>query len=250
MSLAGKESCTGKVTIGHRDKNYWLSGSNSTWNWNSANAVCQQLHCGKASNYSSIPETSNNIWTKSYNCTPNATSLFNCDNFMQAADHTNSTAIVTCTGKKNTQVVYFFFPKTGADLSMLARFGFVLECQLPLCFMTFTLGSLRVSLTEGCWGNVKVCLESKCGGVRWNTWSDEKSQTLCQNLGCGTPIISNSRRAQKSGVMVESLHTVLPNTNLNKSILVLTRTNQDHPDYENSAYVVCSGSESMCTSSV
>lgn len=125
MSLAGKESCTGEVRIGHGDENYWLSGSSSTWNWDSANAVCRQLHCGQASNYSSIQKNSNNAWMKSYNCTSTATSLFSCDNLMPAADHGERSAHVTCTGE-NTRVLYLYCLQTGADPSLLDTSEFLL----------------------------------------------------------------------------------------------------------------------------
>lgn len=99
MSLSGKKSCAGHVRIRNGDQIYWLSGSNSTWNSASANAVCRQLHCGRASKHSSI-NPKKDIWKKSYNCTSNATSLFNCDIATLASDHSNSTAHVTCEGEK------------------------------------------------------------------------------------------------------------------------------------------------------
>lgn len=104
VSLSGKDSCAGHVRIRHGDKTYRLSGSNSTWNWDSANAVCRQLHCGNASKYSSSPSTKNDVWRISYNCTSDKHSLFHCDNVTLAADHGSSTAHVTCTGRKTLKM--------------------------------------------------------------------------------------------------------------------------------------------------
>lgn len=107
-----------------------------------------------------------------------------------------------------------------------------------------------MDLTEDCWGHVNVCVEGKCGGVRIDTWSKEKSDTLCQNLGCGTTITSTESPNGKSAVIVESLHTNA-NANLNLSILVLSQIQpKSHQPNHRSAYVVCSGNESICSSSV
>lgn len=108
-----------------------------------------------------------------------------------------------------------------------------------------------MNLTEGCWGHVNVYVKEKWGGVRIDTWQEEKSKTLCKNLGCGTSIATTKSPKGRKKVIVESLHTIVPATNLNQSILVLSQneTNSTQPNYD-SAYVVCSGNESMCTSSV
>lgn len=142
VSLAGENSCSGKVGIEYGDKTYWLSGSNSTWNWNSANAVCRQLHCGEAIDFSSIPSTEsmNDVWKKSYHCTPDATSLFNCSNRM--ADHCNSTAHVTCNGN---------------DTCMC--------CVSALCCLLYTvyiyillkLNTIGIGADRPCWAGLCVC---------------------------------------------------------------------------------------------
>lgn len=118
--------------------------------------------------------------------------------------------------------------------------------------MTFTPGTIKVDLTEGCWGHVNVCVGGKCGGVRRDTWSKQKSDTLCRNLGCGTTIASTESLGGKVlNVIVESLHTTSLTANLNQSILVLSQSQHFEPPSESSsAYVVCSGNVSMCTSSV
>lgn len=112
--------------------------------------------------------------------------------------------------------------------------------------MIFTPGSIKVDLTEGCWGHVNVCVGEKCGGVRRDTWSKEKSGTLCRNLGCGTSINPDKSPDGKSEVIIQSLHATLLTANLNQSILVLSH---DYGD-RRSAYVVCSGKASMHIDSV
>lgn len=139
VSLAGENSCSGKVGIEYGNKNYWLSGSNSTWNRDSANAVCRQLHCGEAFNFSSIPsnESMNDVWKKSYDCTSDATSLFNCSNGMPAADHNNSTAHVTCNGN---------------DLCMC--------CVSALCCLLYTVYTyiyIKIGADLPCWAGLCVC---------------------------------------------------------------------------------------------
>lgn len=102
-----------------------------------------------------------------------------------------------------------------------------------------------MDLTEDCWGHVNVCVEGKCGGVRSDIWPEENSKTLCQHLKCGTSIKTNEIPNGKSEVIVESLHTILQKASLNQSILVLSRI---EPKSYRSAYVICSGNESMRTS--
>lgn len=117
--------------------------------------------------------------------------------------------------------------------------------------MTFTPGTIEVDLTEGCWGHVNVCVGGNCGGVRRDTWSKPKSDTLCRNLGCGTTIASTEILGGKGlSVMVQSLHTTSLTANLNQSILVLSHRLIETPSKNSVAHVVCSGNVSMCTSSV
>lgn len=146
----------------------------------------------------------------------------------------------------------------GADPSMLDRSVFVIVSPLPDVtsdsFLSVSQpGSIKVDLTEGCWGHVNVCVEGKCGGVRNDTWLEEKSKSLCKNLGCGTAIAFTESPNGKSEVIVESLHTFLPANNFNRSVVVLSqiqpKSRTIQPNHH-AAYVVCSGNESMCTREV
>lgn len=97
-----------------------------------------------------------------------------------------------------------------------------------------------MNLTYDCWGTVIICVGNKCGGVCKETWSVEKSNTLCQNLGCGTAIPQTENLAENREVIVKSLHTAGGNTNLNHSLMVM-KDEKDKSCNDNSAYVVCSG---------
>ncbi|XP_031732388.1 scavenger receptor cysteine-rich type 1 protein M160 [Anarrhichthys ocellatus] len=169
-----KESCSGMVGIEQGDKIYWLSGSNTTWNQESANTVCQQMHCGNASVVTSI--SSDNlaisIWKESYSCSSNNESLFNCKKIETLpSDHADTIATVTCSGK------------------------------------------ITVALDKECWGNVRVCLNNTCGGVCADTWTVEKSEMLCKNLYCGKALIATAQPKQ-SQVIFKSVHSTNVTTNL------------------------------------
>lgn len=97
-----------------------------------------------------------------------------------------------------------------------------------------------MNLTNECWGTVIICVGNKCGGVCKESWSDEKSNRLCQNLGCGTAITQAKNPAEKIEVIVKSLHTAGGNTNLNHSLVVMN-DDKDTSCTLNPAYVVCSG---------
>lgn len=99
--LKGDDSCSGTVGIEHGDHTYWLSGSNGTWDQDTANAVCQQKHCGKASAFSASVldnDTKIDVWDKSYNCSSDTKSLFECDTQTQSSDHNDTIATVNCSG--------------------------------------------------------------------------------------------------------------------------------------------------------
>ncbi|XP_073766175.1 scavenger receptor cysteine-rich type 1 protein M130 isoform X3 [Danio rerio] len=57
-------------------------------------------------------------------------------------------------------------------------------------------GSVNVKLqnptAERCWGAVEICRGDKCGGVCRETWTSEHSHKICQNLGCGDSVQSES----------------------------------------------------------
>ncbi|XP_028265910.1 scavenger receptor cysteine-rich type 1 protein M160 [Parambassis ranga] len=92
-------SCSGIVGIEEGGETYWLSGSNETWNKNTADTVCQQMHCGEAKNHTFIPSGGMMVWDKSYNCSSSGNDLFECDNATLPFDYNTTIAHVICTEK-------------------------------------------------------------------------------------------------------------------------------------------------------
>ncbi|XP_044208356.1 scavenger receptor cysteine-rich type 1 protein M160 isoform X2 [Thunnus albacares] len=94
-------SCSGKVGIENDNNISWLSGSNVTWNKKSADTVCRQIHCGTAQsfNYTRNDDKRNAISKKSYSCSSNNTSLFDCETNTLPSDHNDTIATVICSGE-------------------------------------------------------------------------------------------------------------------------------------------------------
>ncbi|KAM9350289.1 scavenger receptor cysteine-rich type 1 protein M130 [Symphorus nematophorus] len=92
-------TCSGRVGIEHRDKTYWLSGDdNSGWNKETADTVCRQMHCGRASEWDFINSTeSGDIWKEVYKCSSTSTSLFKCAKLQSDFSETVH-ATVKCSG--------------------------------------------------------------------------------------------------------------------------------------------------------
>ncbi|XP_056279477.1 scavenger receptor cysteine-rich type 1 protein M130 [Pseudoliparis swirei] len=200
--LKGNQSCSGMVGIERGSKTYWLSGSNGTWNQESADAVCRQLHCGKAQQRSFIPrgDMTKPLWNESYRCSPNSESLFHCERSKAPpSNHTQTIATVTCSG------------------------------------------NITVDLTNGCWGNVNVCVGGRCGGVCADTWTWEKAAILCENLGCGNRVLKVTAKPNRSRVVFKSMHSTEETTHLSQCNFVMSDENDKTCDH-NPAYVVCSGS--------
>lgn len=98
--LHGRDSCSGMVGIEQGSKTYWLSGSNETWNQDTANIVCQQKHCGEVSNFTFIPNVDKNkdVWDKSLKCSSLSKSLLECERKTPSPGYNDTIASVTCSG--------------------------------------------------------------------------------------------------------------------------------------------------------
>lgn len=96
----GNSPCSGKVGIEHGSKTYWLSGSNKTWNHETANTVCRQTLCGEPSDFTSIPSSGmmKDVWNESYTCSPKTKSLFKCEKATLPSDYNATIATVKCSG--------------------------------------------------------------------------------------------------------------------------------------------------------
>ncbi|XP_034001175.1 scavenger receptor cysteine-rich type 1 protein M160 [Trematomus bernacchii] len=101
MIILEEDSCSGKVGIKTLQQTYWLSGSNATWNQETANTVCRETHCGEALNVTNTqPGPEEKVWDKLYNCSHNETSLFDCGETQNPKDLNFTIATVKCSGVK------------------------------------------------------------------------------------------------------------------------------------------------------
>ncbi|CAJ1055417.1 scavenger receptor cysteine-rich type 1 protein M160 [Xyrichtys novacula] len=199
--LDGEKSCSGMVAIEHDDEMYWLSGSDKTWNEKLANTVCQQMNCGEFSNFNF---TSNAELKKKI-----WEDSYDC--------LSNSTSLFDC---KNTTR-----PSDHND---------------TVAFVTCS-GRLTVDLTEDCWGYVNICKGEECGGVCTDTWMDEKSDKLCQNLNCGRAIHKAENWPQKSfRVMYKSMHSTKQTTDMSQCNFV--KNAEKDSTCQKAAFIVCSDS--------
>ena len=99
MIFLEEDSCSGKVGIKTRQQTYWLSGSNATWNQETANTVCREMHCGEALNFTNTqPGPEEKVWGKFYNCSRNERSLFDCGETQNPKDLNFTIATVKCSG--------------------------------------------------------------------------------------------------------------------------------------------------------
>ncbi|KAM4570532.1 scavenger receptor cysteine-rich type 1 protein M130 [Fundulus diaphanus] len=100
-------------------------------------------------------------------------------------------------------------------------------------------GKIIVTLSNGCWGTVRISTESKSGSVSADIWIEDMSKKLCEELSCQNeilPILFNEPR--ETDVAFKSLHSLGLNMNLSQYSLVETNgTFQQKP-----AFVVCKGS--------
>uniref|UniRef100_A0A3B3H7D8 SRCR domain-containing protein n=1 Tax=Oryzias latipes TaxID=8090 RepID=A0A3B3H7D8_ORYLA len=198
--LKGSESCTGAVGIWQNNNTFWLSGSNETWNSEAAETLCQQMHCGRLTKFSSSSSAGDisDMIFRAYRCSGKQRSLFDCDK-VELPDHNETIAQVECSGKIN------------------------------------------VSLSEGCWGKVRIFAEGKSEGVCADSWTEEMSKTLCQETSCGEAVFKARKLPSKEVVTFKSLHTVGNNSNLRESTFVKTENREMCVP----AYVICGGRENV-----
>ncbi|XP_026010110.1 scavenger receptor cysteine-rich type 1 protein M160-like [Astatotilapia calliptera] len=178
-------TCSGHVGIEHGREIYWLSGSKETWNQESADTVCQQMHCGNASRFSfnSRADMINKVWKNSFSCSSRKKSLFECSRTTPLPpDHHNSTAYVKCSG------------------------------------------NIEMRLTNSCWGKVRIRVEEKEGDMCADTWTEDKSVKLCEKLNCGTPIKAHNS-PKDGDILFKSLHPTNQTTDLTQSIFVKNQDN-------------------------
>ncbi|XP_019205450.1 scavenger receptor cysteine-rich type 1 protein M160 [Oreochromis niloticus] len=180
-------TCSGHVGIEHGREIYWLSGSKETWNQESADSVCQQMHCGNAASFSfrSRADMINKVWKDSFSCSSRKKSLFECNQTTPLPpDHQTSTAYVKCSG------------------------------------------NIEMRLTNSCWGKVKIHVEGKEGDMCADTWTEDKSVKLCEKLNCGTPIKAHNS-PRDGDILFKSLHPTNQTKDLTQSIFVKNQDNDN-----------------------
>ncbi|KAM7404253.1 hypothetical protein PAMP_011619 [Pampus punctatissimus] len=197
MIFLDNTSCSGSVVIKQGSNTYWLSGSTETWNTVSAEVVCQQMHCGNATSFSYIPSADMR----------NAVSekSYNCSS--------NSTNLFDCEND-NLPSDHNAFIAT-------------VNCS----------GDIKITLTNNCWGHVNVCMDKNCGGVCANTWTENKSTKLCEELTCGSNSVTLSNQDNSNNVLINSVHTLNERDNLKNCTIV-----KDDGACKSAAFVICSGS--------
>ncbi|KAL3974052.1 sacsin [Sarotherodon galilaeus] len=180
-------TCSGHVGIEHGREIYWLSGSNETWNQESADTVCQQMHCGNAASFSfhSRADMINKVWKDSFSCSSRKKSLSECSQTtLLPPDHQTSTAYVKCSG------------------------------------------NIEMRLTNSCWGKVRIRVEGKEGDMCADTWTEDKSVKLCEKLNCGTPIKAHNSPTD-GDILFKSLHPTSQTKDLTQSIFVKNQDNDN-----------------------
>ncbi|XP_060912936.1 scavenger receptor cysteine-rich type 1 protein M160 [Labrus mixtus] len=120
------------------------------------------------------------------------------------------------------------------------------ECQKTAPPLTHTdiatvtcKGNKKVNLTKECWGNVNICVGGECGGVFSDTWTEKKSQMLCENLKCGNAILKAKNPLPDGKVSFKSVHATKQTSDISQCNFI---KNNDNVSREKAAFVVCSGS--------
>ncbi|XP_029995858.1 scavenger receptor cysteine-rich type 1 protein M130-like isoform X1 [Sphaeramia orbicularis] len=85
-------------------------------------------------------------------------------------------------------------------------------------------------------GNVNISVEGVYGGVCADSWTEEKSEKLCQEWGCGRDVPRATKPKRDFEVKFKSVHMVEEDGSLSKCSYVKNDGSCDP------AYVVCSGS--------
>ncbi|XP_017266705.1 scavenger receptor cysteine-rich type 1 protein M130 [Kryptolebias marmoratus] len=101
-------------------------------------------------------------------------------------------------------------------------------------------GNITLELKNRCWGDVLITAEGKTGGIYADTWTQDMSTKLCEELNCGDAIEHPTSQSDQKDVIFKSLHARSENTTLNKYTFVKREDNENTGG--NKAYVICKGS--------
>eukprot|EP00064_Thunnus_orientalis_P002348 superscaffoldBa00000166_g2355 len=206
-------SCSGKVGIENGDNISWLSGSNVTWNNKSADTVCRQIHCGTAQSFNYIrnDDKRNAISKKSYSCSSNNTSLFDCETNTLPSDHNDTIATVICSGEIKINLTKTCWGKVNICMDgncggvCAATWGKTMSeklCEQLDCGTVSDSDVLskrdntvivKSSITpklqisrDKCSGNLEMMYEGELLPVCKDALKDKNTQNIiCEELGCG-----------------------------------------------------------------
>ncbi|XP_056155908.1 antigen WC1.1 [Lampris incognitus] len=195
--LKGARSCSGMVGIEHGEKDYWLSGSNENWNQNAADAVCRQMHCGKCTNFTSVNLTKETEMGEGI-----WGESYNCSSA--------ETSLFNC-------------PNDGTSSNH--------SIASVTCSEETTM-----RLSKICWGKMEVCASGECGGVCSYNWPNTLSDTVCENLGCGTSLPVE--------IKIKDMSVNISRMEITQQTTKVTDCNMVRGDYcvTDPVYIVCSGS--------
>ncbi|XP_067384291.1 scavenger receptor cysteine-rich type 1 protein M130 [Channa argus] len=198
--LDGENACSGRVGVQQGTNTYWLSGSNETWNQVTANVVCRQMQCGVADNFASIENSDVNNHVVTASL---------CSN--------ESQSLLDCLKPDAIS------PDPNGTIASVT-------CS----------GKINITLSKECWGAVNISINKSFGGVCADTWTNDQSQMLCKNLGCGEKTFASTNREQIQ-IKFKSLHFTTQTRKLSQSSFVKCGEN-DQICKSNPANVICSGS--------
>ncbi|XP_053705321.1 deleted in malignant brain tumors 1 protein isoform X2 [Synchiropus splendidus] len=198
--VKGSQSCAGLVGIEQNKKTFWLSGSNTTWTADVAEKTCEQMHCGHVDNRHPVPR-----------------------------HESDSDAEVVSDGCMNPSTSLFECEKATLPPDHNDTIAHV-RCS----------DRIVVNLTDGCWGQVSVCINGKCGGVWSKTWTPLKSEMLCKILGCGERTLDPLKLPTRGVLAYQSVHVSSVTGVFDRLNFINYKPHGRTMDAP--AYVVCSGS--------
>ncbi|XP_023682448.2 scavenger receptor cysteine-rich type 1 protein M130 [Paramormyrops kingsleyae] len=109
--------------------------------------------------------------------------------------------------------------------------------QSAVAYVTCS-GSVSVHLENTCWGQVEICKNGICGAVCASSWTEDLSEMLCENLGCGKAFPAMDQHKLNNSVLYNSIYCPAPTKNITQCNIKL----QDNSSCKKAARVFCSAS--------
>lgn len=97
IALEVDYACKGEVSIYSKDTRSVVSSQN--WTKTEGERLCQDLNCGNFKSHKSLPsDASENVWRKSFKCSSDAKSIWECEQDA-APSELNNKLYIECGGK-------------------------------------------------------------------------------------------------------------------------------------------------------